>query len=207
MITLKVGPNAIVAKAVVAFSSLFNTTNCIIIFQCDGNYESWTPGNSLNAVTSTVAGKGYLAIMKQTLDVSADFFSLSDLGGEPTLNFVNNSATSYLHLATCDVTGDPNITFGGAPMGGFNKYDKSLLTDNDQLAANYIVIVDDSNYGELKDFVITVISTNSGEKTGTINTYSTTGDNGPGNHIDHAFILSALNEGDITIIVSEVLPG
>jgi hypothetical protein len=71
--TLLIGPNAVTALVSQAASEIFTSENCAVVFNADGTYRSWQPNRVINSFTDLEVGAGYIAIMKDTLDVTGVF--------------------------------------------------------------------------------------------------------------------------------------
>lgn len=112
MKTLLVGPNSITAKTSSNLNTIFTVDNCNVVYLADGSYQSWKPGRTLNAFNQLIPGKGYIAIMLQTLDVSLDFISTDDIGGgggstiaNPVYTLHTNSVTKNLDVVFTETDG------------------------------------------------------------------------------------------------------
>ncbi len=70
---LPIGPNAVTSHINSACADHFTTDNCAIIYEASGQYKSWQPGRPINAFSNLVEGTGYIAVMKETLDVTNIF--------------------------------------------------------------------------------------------------------------------------------------
>jgi hypothetical protein len=145
MPTLKIGPNAVVAKTSVPFSSLFDAETCSIVYECDGAFKSWTPGAELNAITGTVIGRGYLITMKLEVDVSEDFGDYADGFGDAIIAFpgytnfvsyVNKSAIAFTVLKK-DIDGNTLATLPLAANGVVSAFLKQ--GENLTLASNAVL--------------------------------------------------------------------
>lgn len=115
MKTLVVGANAITAKTTSDLSDIFTADNCVVVYLTDsgGNYKSWKPSAELNAITQLVANSGYIVIMKETLDVSDEAMSISDIGSpiEPYILIINNLdadlSLGYYNNSLALISSDP----------------------------------------------------------------------------------------------------
>lgn len=131
--SLVVGPNSVTAKVDANLADIFTVDNCLIIYLADGLYKSWQPGRDLNAITALVSNNGYIAIMKQTLDVD-ELLDVTDQLGQ-TLGILNNSQETFTMVSTPT----QNQTSGEGPFpvgyqtiapGDFLEIPKNILDDN-----------------------------------------------------------------------------
>jgi hypothetical protein len=153
MSVLKIGPNSVVAKKVVNLSTLFNSGNCAIIFEVDGQYKSWQPGGELNSITSTVISRGYTIIATAEIDVSDYFGDFADGYAEALIDnpipsnfisYVNKTASAAFTLSHKNSNGDVLGTFplpvNGAVYLFLNTGDNLTLASNAVLAAQVHLI-------------------------------------------------------------------
>jgi hypothetical protein len=149
MKNLIVGPNAITALVAGNLADIFTAENCYIVYKSDGTYQSWQPNRELNAISTIEIGSGYLAIMKETLDVTGTFCD----GGSITAGIYNLSG----HDVRVDSTiSGVTVTTGNLANGAF--YPGSTLPGNTdtmrlhaKVAAMYGVFETDSNTATVID--------------------------------------------------------
>lgn len=92
---LTAGTYAIVAKVDIDISDTpFTSDNLTILYEADSVYKHYTPGGSLNAFTSLVKGRGYIAAIKATVDLSDEFVAATDISSGGSVVAYNKTASA-----------------------------------------------------------------------------------------------------------------
>lgn len=120
---IKVGLNAIVAKATATFATAgLNSTNTEVIFKVDQGLASFVPGRAINAISGFEADKGYYMIAKTAIDLEAyvvpPISSIPQLA-QPASFTATPAGTTQINLSWAAVTNATGYVVDRATNSGF----------------------------------------------------------------------------------------
>lgn len=105
-------PNAIVAKATVAFSAAgITSTNTEIIYLVGNPLKSYVPGRPINGISGFESGKGYYMVAKQDMDLTSHVVP-PVTGGSSTLSAPGSFTATPISATQINLTwnASPNAT-------------------------------------------------------------------------------------------------
>lgn len=120
---IKIGLNAIVAKATATFATAgINTSNTEIIFKVDQGLSSFVPGRAINGISGFESNKGYYMVAKTAFDLEAyvvpPISSIPQLA-QPGSFAATPASSSQINLSWGAVTNATGYVVDRATNSGF----------------------------------------------------------------------------------------